>query len=269
MTESTSLSLIKSVINTQKDLVVLFKGEEPILSNEAFNNFFRVSSFEQYRESFGPFIEHFVPHPSYFHKEKIEANESWFDTVSKLSEMERIVSMMTPDFEPYAFSIALERSVEDYTIVTFSDITRDLIKRIMIENHVNIDKQSGAYDKKYFLQVAKNYEDAALVNEKLLGAIMTHVNMQTNPNFAHDEKALNDFVKHFKNCTRQDDMLIRWDGGKFLLMYLVDTEQNAQRMVNKLQALVDSESMRSLGCTLTAAVQKEKEDVNSLLNKVK
>ena len=56
MTDSTSLSLLKSVINNQKDLIVLFDGEEPILTNAAFNSFFGVSSFEDYRLNFGSFI---------------------------------------------------------------------------------------------------------------------------------------------------------------------------------------------------------------------
>jgi len=51
----------------------------------------------------------------------------------------------------------------------------------MIENNVNIDKKSGAYDKKYFLQVAKSYEDTV---------ILATVDEEDNPNFAYEESQL-------------------------------------------------------------------------------
>ncbi|MCX6052759.1 MAG: hypothetical protein NTZ60_09640 [Campylobacterales bacterium] len=268
MTETTSLSLIQSVIDSQKDLIILFKGENHILTNRAFNNFFGFSSLLDYNKSYGAIVDNFVPHPSYFHKEKIEKGESWLDAILKLDEMNRIVSMMTPTYDPCAFSVAIDRSVEDYSIVTLTDITRDLIKRIMIENNVNIDLKSGAYDKKYFLQVSKSFEDAAVFNEKILGVILATVDTYENPDFAYDKKALTEFVNHFKQSTRQDDMLVRWDEGKFLLIYFVDNEQNAQQMVKKLQNLVDSSDLKSLKCKLSSVVQNEKESITSLIRRV-
>ena len=72
MTETTSLSLIQSVIDSQKDLIILFRGGNHILTNRAFNNFFGYSSLLDYNKNYGAIVDNFVPHPSYFHKEKIE-----------------------------------------------------------------------------------------------------------------------------------------------------------------------------------------------------
>ena len=166
------------------------------------------------------------------------------------------------------FLPSMDKSFEDYAIVTFTDITRDLIKRIMIENNINIDKISGAYAKKYFLQIAKNYEEAAIFNEKILGAILISVDEEKNPDFFRDEKALRSFVDRFKNITRQDDMLVRWENSKFLLIYLVDSEQNAGQIVKKLQTLIQSNDMKNLGCKLSSAIQKEHESITSLVKKV-
>lgn len=62
----------------------------------------------------------------------------------ELPESERIVSMINYRAEPFAFSLTVDKPVEGYTIVSFTDISQDLIKRIMIENDVSIDKESGA-----------------------------------------------------------------------------------------------------------------------------
>ncbi len=265
MSENSTLSLIQSIANSQKELLVLFKAEEHVLTNNAFNDFFCVSSMQDYNSKFGAIINNFVPHPSYFHKDKIENGESWFDAIMKLDDADRIVSMMTPSYDSYAFHVKIDSSVEDYRIVTFVDITRDLIKRIMIKNNVNIDIPSGAYDKKYFLQVAKNFDDAAVFNEKIIGAVLVKIDEDENPDFAYDEEALKRFVSDFKHATRQDDMLVRWDRAKFLLIYLVDGVLSSEQMIKKLENLIQNSAMRSLKCKLSSALQKEGESIISLL----
>ena len=268
MIENSCLSLIQTIIDSQKEMVVIFHNEKHIATNIAFNKFYEVSSFEEYNENFGEIVNNFIPHPSYFHKEKIEDSESWFDAAMRLDEMDRIVSMLTQNFDPCAFSIKIDTSVENYKIVTFTDITRDLIKRIMIENNVNIDKKSGAYDKKYFLQIAQNFEDAAIFNEKILGVVLVSIDIEKNPEFCEDEKGLKEFVTYLKSSTRQDDMLIHWNGSQFLLVYLVDNEQKATQMVKKLKHILENSRWHILNSTLSAVVQKEDESISSLLKRV-
>lgn len=268
MTEDINISLIKSIVDTKKDLLILFEGEEPLLTNSAFNNFFSVSSLEDYKRNYGAILDSFVPHPDYFYKDKVEAGESWLDAILKLDEMDRIVSMISSSFNPCAFSVGVDRSVENYSIVTFTDITQDLIKRIMIENNANIDKKSGAYDKDYFLHVSQSFEDAAGFNEKILGSILISVDANENPTFADDEKALKSFVHNVKNSIRKDDMLVYWGNGNFLLVFLVESQENAQQMLNKLLTLVENSAMRSLGCKLNLAFQKEKESIQALIKRV-
>ena len=268
MIDKTSLALIKSIINIQKDLIVLFDGEEPILTNQAFNKFCGVSSFKEYKENFGPFINNFVPHPSYFNEQKIESGDDWFNAIMKLPEIERVVSMVTQNYEPHAFSVHVDKSVEQYIVVIFTDITQSLIKRIMIENHANMDIRSGAYDKKYFLQVAQSYQDAAIFNEKIFGAILIKAGKDDNSNIGNDEKILSSLVDHFKSITRQDDMLVRWSDDSFLLIYLVDDESNAQMILKKLEILASKEHVKGIEYSFTLTVQEDKESIKRFIKRV-
>lgn len=268
MEEDISRALIQTIANTKKDLFVLFKGDKPVVTNSAFNNFFGVTSLDAYTRNYGDLLNSFVPHPQYFYNEKIADGESWFDAILKLDEIDRIVSMLSQNYNPSAFSVAIDRTIEDYNIVTFTDITQDLIKRIMIENNANIDKKSGAYDKDYFLHVSKSFEDAAAFNEKILGAVVLSIDKNKNPDFVDDERALKSFTSNIKNIIRQDDMLVYWGGGKFLLMFLVDNQENAHQMLNKLLNLVDSNSMKEFGCKLDLAFQNENKSINSLLKMI-
>ena len=261
--DNISLTLIQSVVDTQKDLIVIFKGDEPILTNKSFNKFFSASSCETYNQSFGAFVDNFVPHPSYFHKEKIEVGETWFEGIAKLPEIDRVVSMMTPDYEPHAFSVILDQTTPDYAIATFSDITQVLIERIMIENNANIDIKSGAFTKKYFLHISQSYQDAALFNKKIIGAIVINIE-----NGDSEEFNIATYAQHFKSSTRQDDMLIRWSNNSFLLICLVDCEKNAQMVVDKLNKMSHSQESTKLEYSLELFIQQKDEGINALIKRI-
>lgn len=262
MRDDICLALIKRVVDSQKDLIIIFHNNEIVLVNRAFDNFFSVSSLEEYKTEFGLFVDNFVPHPHYFHKDKIQDGSSWFDAILKLPEMERVVSMMTPSYEPHAFSVHVDK-IEEYVIGVFEDITQTLIKRIMIENNANIDKESGAYAKNYFLQVAQSYQDAVVFNEKIVSAILIKANKKDGSCVSSDGNILKALVSHFKSVIRQDDMLIRWGDDAFLLIYLVDSAANAQAMLEKLQSLLQKKENEEMEFSLQHFIQKEGEGIKS------
>ncbi|MDY0122743.1 hypothetical protein [Sulfurimonas sp.] len=251
MREEISLAIIQSISDSQQDLIVVFEDDAPIVINRAFKKFFAVSSLDDYKEEFGPFVNNFVPHPSYFHSEKIAKGSNWVDAILELDDSERIVSMMTSAYEPHAFLVKL-RKIEGYVIAVFEDITQTLIKRIMIENNASIDQQSGAYAKNYFLHIAQSYQDAASFNKKIISAILIKCETKT-------ESELPELVKHFKGIIRQDDMLIRWEDDSLLLIYLVDNLTNAQRMMDKIY---------TNGCSFTLITQKEKESIKEFIKRI-
>lgn len=245
------LALMQSVVDLEEDLIVLFYNNEPILINKAFGKFFVVSSAEEYKKEFGSFANNFVPHPSYFHAEKITKNENWFDAILKLPEIQRVVSMMTPNYEPYAFSVHVEK-VQEYVIGVFTNITQSLIKRIMIENNTSIDKQSGAYAKNYFLNILTSYQEAVEFGKKTVCAILIKMDKT-------EENNIVELANYFKNKIRQDDMLIRWSSNSFLLVSLVDAKVNAKKIVEKLH---------KDDCTLSMITQKENESIKELIERV-
>lgn len=255
------IELMNSIANLQDNLITVFKGSELLLSNNAFHDFFGVRSLKEYKENFGEFVENFVPHPSYFNKEKIQNNDSWFDAILKLHEIDRVVSILSSDYEPYAFSVSIDKSVDGFAIVSFTDITQTLIKRIMIENNANIDAKSGAYSKQYFTQIMKSFEDAALFNEKIIG--ITHIELSSSTEI--DEEKIREFVTHLQTFTREDDMLIRWNQHSFLLAYLVDNTQKSENVNSKLQSI---KPISSLSYNFNFSIQEKKESLSKIIQKL-
>jgi len=258
--DNASLSLIASVSNLQKDFIVIFKRDEVIFSNNSFNSFFNVSSTKHYNESFGEFVKNFVPHPSYFNKDKIPNGENWIDAICQVDENDRIVSMLSQNYEPHAFSVNVDRSAEDYSVVIFKDITQDLIKRIMIQNHANIDKSSGAYDKKYFQQIAKTYQEAANFNEKIIATLSVYV--------TKEDVEYKKFVDELNEMIRQDDMLVRWSDNRFVLVFMVDELQNAEKVLAKFEGIVSTNPFEEYGCKIKLNVQEENEKITTLIKRI-
>lgn len=258
--------LFQSVINTQKNLIVLIHKNTPVLFNKAFKDFADVATVKEFLREFGSLHERFVPHSAYFHAGKTDHPEEWATALMTLPEHERIVSMLNFRAEPYAFSVAIDSPIPDYTIVSFTDISQDLIKRIMIENDVSIDKESGAYNKDYFIHTSKSFHDAAEFNDKSIG--ITMIELMSSDDEA--DKYLRDFTSGIKSGIRQSDMLVRWGRKIFMLAYLVDTPENAVKFSQKLLRVMREEpfeSLNTISMRLGATVQIGKEEITQIIKR--
>lgn len=258
--------LFSSAIDTQKDLVVLMYKHTPILFNKAFQNFAGVSSVKEFLREFGSLHDRFVPHNSYFHSGKTDNPDEWTLALMELPEHDRIVSMFNSRTEPYAFSVGVDNCVNDYEIITFTDISQDFIKRIMIENDVNIDKESGAYDKEYFIHTSKSFNDAAEFNQKEIGITMIEL-MSTD----HEaEQFLRDFTASIKSNIRQSDMLVRWDKKTFLLAYLANSAGDVIAFSQKLLFVMRQEPferLNTISMRMGATIQNNEEDITVIIKR--
>lgn len=258
--DSVSLALLSSVSDFQDNFIVIFKDRDVMFTNKSFNDFFNVKTTDEYNASFGEFVNNFVPHPSYFHKDMITNSKDWTEEIALLDEDRRVVSMLSQTYEPHAFSVMVDNKLDGYSVVVFEDITQDLIKRIMTQNHTNIDKRSGAYTKKYFQQISKSYQEAAEFNEKIV-AIIT-INIEA------DDISHKQFIEDLIVMIRHDDMLVRWDESKFLLVYMAESTDVSQKVLQKLERIIQQESMQGYRCSLKLTIQNEGEDVKTLIKKV-
>lgn len=258
--------LLQSAIDTQNNLIIVMHHNTPILFNKAFQNFTHMPTVKAFLREFGSLLNRFVPHDAYFHAGKAD-NDNWVTTLMNIPEADRIVSMINYRAEPYAFSLTIERPVEDFTIISFTDISQDLIKRIMIENDVSIDKESGAFNKDYFIHTAKSFQEAATFNEKKVG--ITIIEMK-NTSDTDTEKYLHDFSSSIKSNIRQSDMLVRWDKNIFLLAYLIDSADNAMKFSHKLFGVMKEEpfeTLKTITMRLGTAIQTDKEEIEDIISR--
>ncbi len=253
--------LIQTIVDGQENFILVAENDKPILMNRACCSFFGVKSFEEYSQNFGDFMNSFVPHPSYFNMGKLEEGESWIEAIKALDEKDKIVSMLNTSHEPRAFSVQVDTSHPSYAVLSLSDISANLIKCIMIENDVSVDKESGAYNKDYFLHTAEILQDGAAYNEKEIGLTMIKI---LDP----EEDTLRSLVSDIKSSIRENDMLIKYSSETLLLAYLVDKEDNAVLFSKKLQEVLMQERSRGKSFNLSVTLVKKKEKLTAAIKRL-
>ncbi|MFC2074138.1 hypothetical protein ACFLR3_02690 [Campylobacterota bacterium] len=253
--------LIQNIVDGQENFILIIEHEKPILMNKACCDFFGVKSFDEYSKNFGDFMYSFVPHPAYFNMGKLEEGQGWTEAIASLDEKDKIVSMLNTSHEPRAFSVKLDSSHPLYAVLSLTDISANLIKRIMIENDVSVDKESGAYNKEYFLHTAEILQDGAAYNEKEIGLTMIKIG---DP----EDDTLKSLVSDIKGSIRENDMLVKYSSNTLLLAYLVDKEDNAVLFSKKLQAVVMEERSRGKSFNLSVTLVKKKEKLTASIKRL-
>jgi len=257
--------LFQSAIDTQNNLIVLMHQNTPILFNKAFQNFTNMPTVKAFLREFGSLLNRFVPHDAYFHAGKTDP-EKWIEDLQNIPESDRIVSMINYRADPFAFSVTIDTPVPNYTIISFVDISQELIKRIMIENDVSIDKESGTFNKDYFIHTSKSFQNAAEFNEKSIGITM----LAMDASDSDCEKYLHDFSSCIKNHIRQSDMLVRWDKKIFMLAYLIENADNAMKFSQKLLGVMKEEPFEHLDSftmRLGTTIQAGDEEIDDIISR--
>lgn len=252
--EAECLLLLQSSIDIHESPVALLRHSEPIALNRSFLKFCNVSSLKEFNREFGSLIYRFVPHDDYFHSGKVDEAERWLESLTALPQGERIVSMLDHKVEPYAFELIITHPMEGYSIITFKDVSQDLIKRILVENDATIDAESGAYRQDYFLHTLKSFQEAARFNRKQVGITMCE--------FRNEDCDPKTFAQAIKSSIRHDDMLIRWSKKRFILAYLIDMEQSTEPIDTKIRA------KSPYPIRLSSDVQNDIDDIRMLIRKV-
>jgi len=254
-------TLIQNIVDATESLVIIIENDTPILMNKACCSFFGINSFDEYSSNFGNFVNNFVPHPAYFNMNKVEEGEKWTEVLNALEDKDKIVSMLNTSHEPRAFSVHVDSSHPSYIVLSLTDISANLIKRIMTENHVNIDEKSGAYTKEYFLHTSEILQDGAAFNEKEIGLTMINI---LNSN----EDDISVMVNRIKESIRQTDMLVKWSSQKLLLAYLVEQEDNAVLLSKKLQEVMSTERSKGINFNISVTLVNKEEKLTTSIKRL-
>jgi len=218
---------LQSLIDLQKNIVVLTDGKVLKFANRFFFETFNYESLEQFVGVHACICDLFIRDERFFHLGKVPPGRTWLSALMETRATKRIVKMLDREGTPRIYTVAVNAIAGDRYVVTFTDISLTITNQRELEQRASRDKLTDAYNREFldanFYQLCRS----ARAQQKLLGIIMVDLDhfKRINDTYGHNrgDEVLRTVVSITRQAIRQEDLVIRWGGEEFLLLLLVDS----------------------------------------------
>ena len=260
---------LKKVLDLQNNIIVLLNNHTVTFANNKFFEFFdQFSNIDDFIDKHKDITELFVQEDKFFHTNKIKNKMKWIKEFNSLPNNKQVVGLLGPNFEIHAFNLHIANFDKDTYILTFNDITETKLEMLRLEEKVIRDKLTLAYNREFFEQNYKQLIRSYSSNGYHFALAVLDIDhfKQVNDNYGHDigDYVLKEFVKTIKNCTREDDVLIRWGGEEFILLLKVKHQDDLFKALEHISKIIENINFDKVGkktCSIGATFYKDNEDI--------
>lgn len=260
---------LEKFIDTQDNIVILTDGKEINFANKKFFTFLGYHDLEEFKTYHKSICELFIENDRFFHSGKYEKKSNWLEMIHTLPPQDRIVSILSANFNAHAFSISTNKFNDKLTIVSFNDISSTVIQHIQLEEKTIRDKLTGAYNREYFEQNIEQFIKIYQTNHTYLAIAFLDIDhfKKVNDTYGHDvgDELLISFVRTIKKYSREEDILIRWGGEEFIMIIKTSSKENFFRALENLRAKIANEDFPIVGkktCSIGGTIYQEQEDIS-------
>jgi diguanylate cyclase (GGDEF)-like protein/PAS domain S-box-containing protein len=264
---------LQKLLDTQTNILMLTNGKMIQYANKSLLEFFGYSSLLEFKQELNCICEKFIQNERYFHLPDTNDIENWIDKIATLPKEKRIVAMLNSSFEVHVFSIDINQFDNELILITFTDISQNILKTMELEDKVIHDKLTGAYNREYFENNITSIIDDVNPFTKIAISYMDidHFKM-VNDTYGHDvgDFVLKELVNVAKRFSRQDDIIIRFGGEEFVLVLKVKTKEGAIKALEHLRVVVeghDFSPLEKLTCSFGLTFHKEGENIDATLKR--
>ena len=268
------ISNLEKFVDNQENIVILTDGKKLNFANKKMFKFFGYDNLEHFLSEHDTISEKFIQNDRFFYPEKIEKGDNWISKIKSLPPKERVVTMLGTDFNIYAFSVGINEFDENNLIVSFSDISENVIEQIRLEEQTIHDKLTNSFNREYF---EKNYKKILLEytnsgNHLAVAFLDIDYFKKVNDTYGHDvgDDVLVKFVKTIQKYSRQDDILIRWGGEEFILLLKISAKKDLKLILENLREKISQEpfpTVKNITCSIGGSIYKDNEDINTTIKR--
>ena len=186
----------------------------------------------------------------------LKTSEIFHIEINKISFVEYKKSIML--FEKYKKDVKRVQMML-YLILLFITILMFAIFIIVHQSNIlkkikylsETDQLTKAYNRRKFFEVIDNHKD-------IYSLIMFDIDhfKEINDTYGHDkgDYVLKTLIKIIRDNIRKDDMIFRWGGEEFFILFKNMTLEDAQKMAEKLRILVEKYDFNGLKITISMSV---------------
>jgi len=271
----TKNSNIQQLIDTQNNIVILSNGKEINFANLKFLEFFGFKDIEAFKKHHACICDYFIINEKFFHLGKVTKNQNWIDAIQLLPPSKRVVSIHSKNSKTHAFSVTVNKFDDNFSVITFTDISETMLEYLELEEKVLHDKLTGAYNREYFDQNYKrllsqfNREDSHFA----LALLDIDYFKRVNDTYGHDigDEVLIHFVEIINRFSRADDLLIRWGGEEFIVVLQVQSPKSLKKALEHLRKVIELESFPKIDritCSIGGTLYQDDEPIETTLKRV-
>ncbi|MFT5659495.1 MAG: polar amino acid transport system substrate-binding protein [Sulfurimonas sp.] len=264
---------LQKLIDTQNSIVILIDGNKLKFANKTFLEYFGYKSLDDFKKHYNCICERFVKQDNFFHLGKAE-EDTWIESILKLSGRQRIVSMVNHHSEPHAFSVSINDYENDEHIVTFTDISDTMLEKLELKRDATIDELTQLYNRIYF---SKNIENILKLHKKhnmRTGIIFFDIDhfKKVNDTYGHTigDYVLNKLALLVTQSTRDTDKIIRWGGEEFIIIVEINEDQFLHQIAEHLRSVIEKyefKDVHSITCSFGCSIHDEKNDILATIKK--
>ncbi|MEA2027827.1 MAG: diguanylate cyclase [Campylobacterota bacterium] len=271
----TKNSNIQQLIDTQDNIVILSDGQQINFANLKFLNFFGFKNIEEFKKHHKCICDNFIKNDKFFHLGKLKEDQNWIDAIQTLPASKRMVSIYSKSATTHAFSVTVNKFDDDFSVISFTDISQTMQEYLQLEEKVLHDKLTGAFNREYFDQNYQRLLAQYSTEHSYFALALLDIDhfKKVNDNYGHDigDAVLIHFVQTVERFSRVDDILIRWGGEEFIMVLQVHSQNDLQKALEHIRKVIELETFSkidTISCSIGGTLYHEGEAIKDTIKRV-
>ena len=233
----------RSILDSQDNLVLVTDGCLDLTVNNAFLDFFSVTSIEEFTLKHDYLSHTFLEEEGYFSLALVKGQITWTEEVMKRSIEEDLLVKIKQDKKEYIFNLKA-KSFSDQYIITLTDITQISQLSLEYKHEASHDSLTQIYNRHMFNRLIDMKMTQAKENANPLVFLLLDIDFFKAVNDNHGHLVGDDILKHLSRLiqshTRENDLFARWGGEEFVLAFDVDLSKGLE-IANHLREYIEKE----------------------------
>ncbi len=161
-----------------------------------------------------------------------------------------------------------EKDIETVLTVAIHKV-KDILQ---LQDKTIHDKLTHAYNREYFEQHIKHIIADCVKIKNQLAICMLDIDLfkKVNDTFGHDigDYVLIELVRIINKFSRKDDILVRWGGEEFIIVFKTHSDNDLARVAENIRLIIEEHSfdrVANITCSLGVSVYKDQEDIKQTI----
>ncbi len=263
---------LQTVLDAQKNIVLVRSNEGLEKVNHAFLKFFKVASLEEFKNSNLSISDYFVASDEFLQKEV--ASVSWVDFILKnpLKTHKAKIKILDKEIIFEVNANIMEVDGKFIKVVTFNDIDKLEKQNKELEQSATIDALTKIANRMKFNTILEQQVEMSKRYNNNFSLILLDIDnfKMINDNHGHSvgDDVLVEIALVLKNSIRKSDLVSRWGGEEFAIVLPQSRTKTAVKIAEKLRLKIENNNFKedlAITCSFGVCEYKKSYDIKEFI----